>query len=410
MMTLGATDRWNALALLLMLLAVLVLPGCAGIASAPVATTSSGMNEGAPVPPNELRQAEVTPALEPAAETGEAADDTELAEEVEPSPLDELPETAPDLSASDLEKEKQLVAESIPTFDIPMVLNDKVVSYVEYFSNRQKAFFSASLARSGRYVEAFRKTFDEAGIPKDLVYMAHVESAFKTNAYSKAKAKGIYQFIAATGRRYGLRIDSWVDERSDPEKSARASAAYLKDLHAMFGDWYLALAAYNAGEGKVQRSLAKTRKEDFWSLASTKLLRAETKNYVPAILAATLIAKQPEKYGFDVQLDPPVVTEVVKIEGQTDLRILARLADVDLETLRQLNLQLRRGMTPPGTARRWRRATRRCPRPIDWCSPGTRSRRGSRWRSWPVTTALVRRPSPARTISEKTPHCERDRS
>ena len=191
--------------------------------------------------------------------------------------------------------------------------------------------------------------FEQAGIPKDLVYMAHVESAFKTNAYSRAKAKGIYQFIAATGRRYGLRIDSWVDERSDPEKSARAAAAYLKDLYGMFGDWYLALAAYNAGEGKIQRSLAKTRKDDFWSLASTRSLRAETRHYVPAILAATLIAKQPEKFGFDVRLDEPFVSDVVKIDGQTDLRVLARLADLDPETLRQLNPQLRRGMTPPGT-------------------------------------------------------------
>ena len=353
-MTRGESQRRkNSLALLPMILAVLVLAGCAGVASAPVATTPSGIApQEAPVTPTDI-----SPTDEPApAGAGTEADvevasedDAQPAEEVEPSPLDELPETAPDLSASDLEKEKQLVAESFPTFDMPMVLNDKVVAYVEYFSTRHKELFSASLVRSGRYVEAFQSVFDRAGIPKDLAYMAHVESAFKTNAYSRAKAKGIYQFIAATGRRYGLRIDSWVDERSDPEKSARAAAAYLKDLHGMFGDWYLALAAYNAGEGKIQRSLAKTKKEDFWSLASTKSLRAETRNYVPAILAATLIAKQPEKFGFDVQLDPPVVTEVVKIEGQTDLRVLARLADVDPETFRQLNPQLRRGMTPPGT-------------------------------------------------------------
>jgi len=355
MTTGGSQRRKNCLALLTLILAVLVLGGCAGVASAPVATTPSGVvSQQASLPTNDTPETgEASPTgadAEAEAEDDVASgDDAEPAEEVSPSPLDELPETAPDLSASDLEKEKQLVAEAIPTFDIPMVLNDKVVSYVDYFSTRHRAFFAASLARSGRYVEAFRTTFEQAGIPKDLVYMAHVESAFKTNAYSRAKAKGIYQFIAATGRRYGLRIDSWVDERSDPEKSARASAAYLKDLYAMFGDWYLALAAYNAGEGKIQRSLAKIKKEDFWSLASTKLLRAETKNYVPAILAATLIAKQPEKYGFEVQLDPPVVTEVVKIDGQTDLRVLARLADVELETLRQLNLQLRRGMTPPGT-------------------------------------------------------------
>jgi membrane-bound lytic murein transglycosylase D len=351
-MTMGESQRRkNWLALLPMLLAVLVLAGCARVASAPVATTPSGIApQEAPALPTDIPQAEEPSPVGTEADVEVASeDDAEPAEEVEPSPLDELPETAPEISASVLEKDKQLVAEAFPTFDIPMVLNDQVVAYVEYFSTRHKELFSASLVRSGRYVEAFQSVFDQAGIPKDLVYMAHVESAFKTNAYSRAKAKGIYQFIAATGRRYGLRIDSWVDERSDPEKSARAAAAYLKDLHGMFGDWYLALAAYNAGEGKIQRSLAKTKKDDFWSLASTRSLRAETRNYVPAILAATLIAKQPEKFGFDVHLDAPVVSDVVRIEGQTDLRVLARLADVDPETFRQLNPQLRRGMTPPGT-------------------------------------------------------------
>jgi membrane-bound lytic murein transglycosylase D len=230
-----------------------------------------------------------------------------------------------------------------------MVLNDQVVAYVEYFTNPHRELFAASLARSGRYIESFQSVFEDAGIPKDLIFMAHVESAFKTNAYSRARAKGIFQFIAATGRRYGLRIDNWVDERSDPDKSARAAAAYLKDLYGMFGDWYLALAAYNAGEGKIQRSLNQTRKNDFWSLASTKSLRRETKNYVPAILAATLIAKQPAKYGFDLPSGTAVDTEIVRIDGQTDLRVLSRLAGLDPEMLKQLNLHLRRGMTPPGT-------------------------------------------------------------
>ena len=243
-----------------------------------------------------------------------------------------------------------IVAEGFPGFDMPMVMNGQVVSFVEYFKGQHHELFAAGLERSGKYVQQFQSIFDAAGIPKDLVFMAHVESAFKTNAYSRAKAKGIFQFISETGRRYGLRIDSWVDERSDPEKSARAAAAYLKDLHGMFGDWYLALAAYNAGEGKIQRSIAKTKTSDFWSLCSTKSLRSETKNYVPAILAATLIAKQPSKFGFeDVRLEAPASSDVVPIAGQTDLRIVARLAGVDPDVLRQLNPQLRRGMTPPGS-------------------------------------------------------------
>ena len=345
-----ALGRSSALALLPLLLGVLLLAGCAPIGSLPMVTSPAA------IPPQSVPTAapdvpstdQAEPAGTEAAAVAAEEDDVQPAEEVEPSPLDELPEATPEISALALEKDKNLVAEAFPAFDVPMVLNDQVVAYVEYFSNRHKEFFTASLVRSGRYVDRFQSVFEQAGIPKDLVFMAHVESAFKTNAYSRAKAKGIFQFIAATGRRYGLRIDSWVDERSDPEKSSRAAAAYLKDLYGMFGDWYLALAAYNAGEGKIQRSLAQTRKNDFWSLASTRSLRPETRNYVPAILAATLIAKQPEKFGFDVRLDEPVASDLVRIEGQTDLRILARLADVDLETLRQLNPQLRRGMTPPG--------------------------------------------------------------
>ena len=347
------------LALLPLVLGAFLLTGCATARSAATVNSPAGVKqEPQVVPKSEEAQAEESAALgtDTAADTEadaatEAAndDDVQPAEEVVPSPLDEL-EAAPDVSASTLEKDKNIVADQLPEFDVPMVLNDRVVAYVDYFSTRHKEFFAASLTRSGRYVQDFQRVFEQAGIPKDLVFMAHVESAFKTNAYSRAKAKGIFQFIAGTGRRYGLRIDSWVDERSDPDKSAQAAAAYLKDLYGMFGDWYLALAAYNAGEGKISRSLAQTRKSDFWSLASTRSLRAETRNYVPAILAATLIAKQPGKYGFDVQPDSPVASERIRIDGQTDLRVLARLAQIDPEALRQLNPHLRRGMTPPGSS------------------------------------------------------------
>ena len=353
-----AVPRSLVLLRLSLVLGVAVLAGCAPVAKKPMVTSPTAAAAAAAAAQAPVSTSATVPeAPKPAetvmagteAETVAATDeDVEPAEEVTVSPLDELPDVPPEVSPLTLEKDKNLVAEGFPGFDIPMVLNEQVVRYVEYFSHPHKEFFAASLARSGRYVEIFQTVFEQAGIPQDLVFMAHVESAFKTNAYSRSRAKGIFQFIAATGRRYGLRIDSWVDERSDPEKSAHAAAAYLKDLYGMFGDWYLALAAYNAGEGKIQRSLAATRKSDFWSLASTRSLRAETRNYVPAILAATLIAKQPEKFGFDVQPESFVASDVVSIEGQTDLRILARLADIDPETLRQLNPQLRRGVTPPG--------------------------------------------------------------
>ena len=344
-----------------LLLAVALLAGCSPAAKKPTVTTPAAAAAsaaaaaetplgGAGTIPEVPKPVETEPTGTEAEAVAATDEDVEPAEEVTASPLDELPDIPPEVSPSTLEKDKNIVAEAFPGFDIPMVLNDQVVRYVEYFSHPHKEFFAASLGRSGRYVELFQTVFEQAGIPQDLVFMAHVESAFKTNAYSRARAKGIFQFIAATGRRYGLRIDSWIDERSDPEKSAHAAAAYLKDLYGMFGDWYLALAAYNAGEGKIQRSLAATRKSDFWSLASTRSLRAETRNYVPAILAATLIAKQPQKFGFDVQPESPIASDIVSIEGQTDLRILARLGEIDPESLRQLNPQLRRGVTPPGGA------------------------------------------------------------
>jgi membrane-bound lytic murein transglycosylase D len=177
--------------------------------------------------------------------------------------------------------------------------------------------------------------------------MAHVESAYKTTAYSRARARGIFQFMAATGRRYGLRIDYWVDERLDPEHSARAATAYLKDLYAEFGDWYLALAAYNAGEGKIRSALRRSGEDDFWGIARTRYIRRETKNYVPAILAAVMISRHPEKYAFDYEPDVPLVYESIEIDGAADLQVLSRCAGSDLDTMKRLNPSLRRYQTPP---------------------------------------------------------------
>jgi membrane-bound lytic murein transglycosylase D len=258
------------------------------------------------------------------------------------SPLDVLAEVTPDLG--ELEP---LPGPPPVEFDIPIVTNKKVAFWLDYYSNRSSKYFEPGLVRSGRYIPMFRRIFREEGLPQDLVYMAHVESAYKTTAYSRARARGVWQFIAATGRRYGLRIDYWVDDRLDPEKSGRAAAAYLKDLYAEFGDWYLALAGYNAGEGKIRRALRKTGKKDFWGIANTRYIRRETKNYVPAIIAATMISKEPKKYGFDFKPDKPVPYETVQIEGAADLRVLAKCAGTDFETMRDLNPALRRYQTPP---------------------------------------------------------------
>ncbi len=269
-------------------------------------------------------------------------------EPISEAPHDELATTTPVLTPEEEQRELELIQKQPATFDIPMVTNTKVLGWVDYYTNRHTERFEQGLARSGRYLEMFRRIFAEHGIPQDLVYLAHVESAYKTTAYSRARAKGIFQFISATARRYGLRVDYWVDERSDPEKSAHASASYLKDLYEEFGDWYLALAGYNAGEGKIRRALRYSGHKDFWGIAKTRYIRRETKNYVPAILAAVLISKEPEKYGLSFEPEELIVYDTVQVDGAADLRVLAECAGVEWTTLKTLNPALRRNQTPPG--------------------------------------------------------------
>jgi membrane-bound lytic murein transglycosylase D len=338
--------------LLLVSIAVaLTTAGCAG-RQAPATTPSppAGAGESEAVapetPPEELAEATI-PAEEPL-ESDPFGIALPAPEEVlSESPHDELDTELPELSPEQAELEAELVAKAPPTFDYPMVTNDRVLRYIDHYAYRQPERFRPGLVRSGRYLEMFRRIFAEHGIPQDLVFMAHTESAFKVTAYSRARAKGIFQFIAATGRRYGLRIDYWVDERSDPEKSAHAAASYLKDLYEEFGDWYLALAAYNAGEGRVRRAIRGTGSRDFWKIARTRYLRRETRNYVPAILAATQIAKDPAKFGFDIERDAAIEYDTVQVEGPADLKVLAKCAGTDLATLAALNPALRRKQTPP---------------------------------------------------------------
>ncbi|MCU0225936.1 MAG: LysM peptidoglycan-binding domain-containing protein [Acidobacteria bacterium] len=234
--------------------------------------------------------------------------------------------------------------------DWPIQLNDKTVAWLEALSSgRLREWFARSLERSGGYVERFRQIFAEEGVPQDLVYLAHIESAFQSHALSRAQARGMFQFIPGTGRRYGLAIDTWLDERADPEKACRAAASYLRDLYAEFGDWNLALASYNAGEGRVRGAIAQTGSRDFWVLAQRSTLRPETRNYVPAIQAATVIAKDPVRFGFGwVDLQDPVAYEVVPVPFSADMKTLASVAQTDPAALRALNPDLRRGVTPPG--------------------------------------------------------------
>ena len=349
----------------IVLATVLFLAGCAGskrepvVAAPPSAPSWPQAAEAPPEVPAESEADQAAVELEPSpaplaegaavlADEPGVADDAFPGEEVSEAPHDELLEVPGDVAEDRLAEELALVEEVAPTFDIPIVVNDRVVFWLDFYANRKRDFFRGGLERSGRYVERFREIFREAGLPEDLVYMAHVESAFKTTAYSRARARGIFQFIASTGRRYGLRIDSWVDERVDPEKSARAAAAYLEDLYAEFGDWYLALAAYNAGEGRIRSAIRRSGSKDFWRISGTRYIRRETKNYVPAILAATMLAKEPATHGLSYRPEPKLEYDTIDVEGAVDLQVLARCAGRDLETLKQLNPALRRGQTPPG--------------------------------------------------------------
>ena len=279
--------------------------------------------------------------------TPPAPEDPTPYESLSSAPHDELSAVEPNLPAGDADLIRRLAEEESPGIDFPIVVNDKVLFWIDYYSKRHPKSFQTGLVRSGRYIERFKTIFREAGLPEDMVYFAHVESAYKTSAYSRARAKGVFQFIAATGKRYDLDINYWVDERSDPELSARASAAFLKDLYDEFGDLYLALAGYNAGEGKIRRALKRSGEKDFWGIAKTRHIRRETKNYVPAIIAAILISKDPEQYGFHFTPEEPLHYDTVSIENAVDLQILAECAGVEVGVLRALNPALRRNQTPP---------------------------------------------------------------
>ena len=205
-----------------------------------------------------------------------------------------------------------------------------------------------SLARSGRYIDRMKEIFKEEGLPEDLVYLALIESGFNPYAFSRSGAVGIWQFMPYTGRHYGLEINWWIDERRDLDKSTRAAAAYLKNLYALFDDWYLAAAAYNAGEGKLGRAIKRYNTNDFWNLSQKSYLKQETRNYVPRFLAILTIARNPEQYGFeDIEYEAPLDYEVVNVQYAMDLAVVADGCGKDLKYLKKLNPQLTRGCTPP---------------------------------------------------------------
>ena len=270
-------------------------------------------------------------------------------QKAEAAPIDAIPEIGaaepgtvdPKLAAS------AAVELAAVQHDFPLTANEYVLAYLNFFHTpRGRAIVETGLRRAGRYRSMIERVLDEEGLPHDLIYLAQAESAFQPTAVSHAQAVGLWQFIAGRAHEYGLQRTWWVDERQDPEKATRAAAHHLHDLYNMFGDWYLAMAAYNSGPGNVQKAIERTGYADFWELYKRNVLPKETRNYVPIILAMTLIAKDPARYGISVTPEAPLASDRVKPGQPIDLRLVAETIDVDVQTIRALNPSVLRTVTP----------------------------------------------------------------
>lgn len=263
----------------------------------------------------------------------------------EPAPIDEANEVTYQVDPNIKAKAEAEVKETHS--DLPLMMTDPVAGYINYFSTRGRGTLESALARGGRYQEMIQRVLREEGVPQDLIYLAQAESGFHPLAVSRAGARGMWQFMASRARGYGLERNWWVDERQDPEKATRAAARHLRDLYNEFGDWYLAMAAYNSGPGTVQNAVKRTGYADYWELYKRNVLPKETRNYVPIILAVTIMAKNPLQYGLeDVVPEKPVPYETVKIDYPVDLRLAAECVDVSASTLQDLNPSLLRWTTP----------------------------------------------------------------
>ena len=265
----------------------------------------------------------------------------------EPAPLDELQSlTFPE----DLQLSQQLQAEATNTVsDLPLVVNSQVASYIKFFTatKRGRATLEAAGQRSGRFRDMILRVLEEEGVPRDLLYLAQAESGFQLRARSRAGALGLWQFMPARGKQYGLHRNWWLDERLNPEKATHAAARHLKDLYEMFGDWYLAMAAYNCGPICVQQAIKRVRSTDFWKLSARRAIPRETRNYVPLIVALTIVTKNPDKYGLDDFMpEPSWVYDTVTVDHPVDLRLVAEMVGTGVETIRELNPSLLRMTTP----------------------------------------------------------------
>ncbi|HTT25291.1 MAG TPA: transglycosylase SLT domain-containing protein, partial [Candidatus Sulfotelmatobacter sp.] len=273
----------------------------------------------------------------------DAAQETQ--QKAEPAPIDTTNEIAPTADAGTKAKAEAELKRTHS--DLPLMMTDQVAGYIAYFSGHGRGMFERAYARSGRYRDMMLPILKQEGVPQDLIYLALAESGFHPHAVSRVGARGIWQFMAGRGLGYGLHHNMYVDDRQDPEKSTRAAARHLKDLYNQFGDWYLAMAAYNSGPGTVQAAVKRTGYADFWELYNRKVLPRETKNYVPIILAATLMAKNPSQYGLDsVEMEKPDDYDAVTIDYPVDLSLVADCVGTTTAGLQDINPSLLRRSTP----------------------------------------------------------------
>lgn len=277
--------------------------------------------------------------------TAEADASQEPQQKSEPAPIDVTNGITPSADARTKAKAEADIKNTHS--DLPLMMTDQVAGYIAYFSNRGRGVFERALARSGRYRDMMLPVLKEEGVPQDLIYLAQAESGFHPLAVSRVGARGIWQFMGSRARGYGLSHSMYVDDRQDPEKSTRAAARHLKDLYNQFGDWYLAMAAYNSGPGTVQAAVKRTGYADFWELYNRNVLPKETRNYVPIILAVTIMAKNPSQYGLDdVAMEHPADYDTVTINYPVDLRLVADCVGATTTELQDLNPSLLRLSTP----------------------------------------------------------------
>jgi membrane-bound lytic murein transglycosylase D len=281
-----------------------------------------------------------------ASENPSAAGDEESETPAQPAPIDEIADLT--LPAGDprlaVKAEQELI--SVP-HDLPLTVNESVLQYLSFFTTqRGRAIVTRGLDRQGRYRDMILRVLKEEGVPQDLIYLAQAESAFQPDAVSRAGARGIWQFMPFRGEEYDLERSYYVDDRSDPEKATHAAAHHLRDLYAMFGDWYLVMAAYNSGPITVSKAIERTGYADFWELQKRRVLPKQTQNYVPIILALALVAKAPSLYGVQVDAQKPPQFDAVRLDHPIDLHLVADAASIDVDDLHDLNPELLRNVTP----------------------------------------------------------------